>query len=354
MGEAGAREELGGVAVVRGRRSREHLLQRDGELVGAEGAAFPYFLAKGYDPVPGIESHQFLSPVLIFWPMVGWTMGHGRSSSNSRSWPGAWSNSGAGVKALERSNSPAPMRCSPRAALLAGETWLTLVAPRWHVVILRWRSWIQSASRMSGLRVVTTTCMERPAWRKRSRMAPRAPGCMVASGFLDHEERGSSMLEDRGEQAYNTERAVGHVEASNFTGLDCFQSWANSSVSMLPSFLGLEADGPGDDGLQKLQDALPVVGRLPLDLPQHAGGVAPVRAQAGPRVRFLHLSNQGRLDLVDLHPHQESPHCLESGVARDHGQGEGARLHDRIQRIHGASPVYRRALWGRGAIEPVS
>ena len=53
--EASAREELRRIAVVLRRRAGDDLLQRDGELVGVERAAFADFLARGGDLVPGLH-----------------------------------------------------------------------------------------------------------------------------------------------------------------------------------------------------------------------------------------------------------------------------------------------------------
>ena len=52
--EAGAGEELGRIAIVLRRRSRHHLLQRDGELVRAERPPLAHLLAQGDDFVPGV------------------------------------------------------------------------------------------------------------------------------------------------------------------------------------------------------------------------------------------------------------------------------------------------------------
>ena len=56
--EAGAREERRRIAVILGSGAGDDLLQGDRELVRAERAAFPHFLAQRHDPVPGL--HQSL------------------------------------------------------------------------------------------------------------------------------------------------------------------------------------------------------------------------------------------------------------------------------------------------------
>jgi hypothetical protein len=59
-GEAGAGEELGGLAIVFRRCAGDDLFEGNGEFVRVEGAAFADFLPWGDDSVPGLHSWDLL------------------------------------------------------------------------------------------------------------------------------------------------------------------------------------------------------------------------------------------------------------------------------------------------------
>ena len=80
-------KKLARVAIVRRSGSRDHLLERDGELVGAERTALAHFRAKCGDLVPGLQG-------ALPWVVMGIGANNGVHRSAVI---GVWSTAGLGA-----------------------------------------------------------------------------------------------------------------------------------------------------------------------------------------------------------------------------------------------------------------
>ena len=179
--------------------------------------------------------------------------------------------SSAEVRAFERNNSPAPIRCcasavphrmrnmrNPSPSMLPSSGSAS-VDPR-----STWRRGV------SGLCVVTTTCMDRLASRSTSRIEPSAPGCIDASGssmtisdgagrcnraecsrmhrrfrFLDDHQRRRRSLQRGQDEAQHTECPVGHAEGFELDGFGPRALLSKLQRQLVAMLLRPHVDRPG-------------------------------------------------------------------------------------------------------------
>ena len=203
---------------------------------------------------------------------------------------------------------------------------------------------------MSGLWVVTTTCMKRPAWRNTSRTEPNAPGWMVASG--------SSITRSEGEERWNTAASMPKTRSVPSDMLNAPKLYQFLLTKVLGKLQGqfvvvfswLNANRTGDYAFEKLEDCLPDVGVRILYFTEDAGGVAAIGIQPQTFVWILHISQSGGFDMADLYPGQKAQNGLETAVAAYKWESKCVRLQDRIEGTYITAPCWVRPR----AIEPTA